>query len=159
APPTHGSGQAGVLSRFRRPRKRGNAPDGCDPKVFAEQIAEYLERAAAERALWTNVVPNGEGAIGEANARAAGAPAVSREASGEVVEALALSQAVADSNVERSGPNGASDLEFIEVSAASDDADEPRVDLASLALTASNSMQPVAVDPALRAPEIEGARA
>src|SRR5262249_41091655 len=41
----------GMLSRLRRPRKSASAPDGCDPKVFAEQIAQYLERAEAERAL------------------------------------------------------------------------------------------------------------
>jgi hypothetical protein len=48
-----GSGRAGgVLSALRRDKpKSAAAPDGCDPAVFAEQCQEYLERAAAERAL------------------------------------------------------------------------------------------------------------
>jgi hypothetical protein len=39
----------GVLSALRREKPRDTAPDGCDPAVFAEQIASYLERAAQER--------------------------------------------------------------------------------------------------------------
>src|SRR5262245_44385065 len=31
------------------------APDGCDPAVFAEQCAEYLERAAKDRAAGDDV--------------------------------------------------------------------------------------------------------
>ncbi|MGE5246244.1 MAG: hypothetical protein ACM3SQ_18615 [Betaproteobacteria bacterium] len=37
-----------VFKRLRGRTKRV-APDGCDPRLFAEQIAEYLERAEAER--------------------------------------------------------------------------------------------------------------
>src|SRR5438094_7684486 len=33
----------GVLARLRRSKPKPAAPDGCDPKVFAEQIAEYLQ--------------------------------------------------------------------------------------------------------------------
>jgi len=41
----------GMLSALRRGKQEQNdAPDGCDPTVFASQCAEYLERAAAERA-------------------------------------------------------------------------------------------------------------
>src|SRR5439155_22680929 len=40
----------GVLSALRRDLSRLAEPDGCDPTVFAEQIASYLERAARERA-------------------------------------------------------------------------------------------------------------
>ena len=39
----------GMLSALRRGRKSAE-PDGCDPDVFAEQIASYLERAVQERA-------------------------------------------------------------------------------------------------------------
>ena len=39
----------GVLSALRRGKPRAAEPDGCDPAVFAEQIASYLERAAEER--------------------------------------------------------------------------------------------------------------
>ena len=42
------SGRRGVLASLKR--KRASAPDGCDPKEFAEQCATYLKRAAAERA-------------------------------------------------------------------------------------------------------------
>jgi CheY-like chemotaxis protein len=41
--------QAGLLARLRKVRANDTAPDGCDPDVFAAQIAEYLERAATER--------------------------------------------------------------------------------------------------------------
>jgi hypothetical protein len=40
----------GVLSSLLRDRANSAAPDGCDPAVFAEQCAAYLERAASERA-------------------------------------------------------------------------------------------------------------
>src|SRR4051794_17143177 len=36
----------GVLSSLRRGKSRAAEPDGCDPAVFAEQVASYLERAA-----------------------------------------------------------------------------------------------------------------
>jgi hypothetical protein len=38
-----------MLSRWRRARATA-APDGCDPSVFADQIATYLAEAVAERA-------------------------------------------------------------------------------------------------------------
>jgi hypothetical protein len=40
----------GVLSAFRRKPANDVPLDGCDPKVFAEEIASYLERASEERA-------------------------------------------------------------------------------------------------------------
>jgi hypothetical protein len=40
----------GVLAALRRDKSRAAEPDGCDPSVFAEQIASYLERAAEEHA-------------------------------------------------------------------------------------------------------------
>src|SRR6266446_9142826 len=39
----------GMLSVLRRGKAKAAEPDGCDPAVFAEQIASYLERAAQER--------------------------------------------------------------------------------------------------------------
>src|SRR5687768_194572 len=39
----------GVLSALRRSRKSAE-PEGCDPTVFADQIASYLQRAVQERA-------------------------------------------------------------------------------------------------------------
>jgi hypothetical protein len=42
--------KAGLLNRLRRNSDMPTTDDGCDPAVFAEQIAEYLERHAAERA-------------------------------------------------------------------------------------------------------------
>src|SRR4051812_14003349 len=41
----------GLLSRWRRGRDESQAPDGCDPAVFADQIKAYLAEAAAERRL------------------------------------------------------------------------------------------------------------
>jgi hypothetical protein len=42
---------AGMLAALRHGKApQDDAPDGCDPTVFASQCAEYLERAAAERA-------------------------------------------------------------------------------------------------------------
>ena len=42
----------GMLSALRRGKpQQDDAPDGCDPTVFAAQCAEYLERAAADRAV------------------------------------------------------------------------------------------------------------
>ena len=46
----------GVLSALRRGKPRAAEPDGCDPAVFAEQVASYLERAAEERPT-TKVAP------------------------------------------------------------------------------------------------------
>jgi len=39
----------GMLSALRRDKSQAAEPDGCDPAVFAEQCATYLERAVAER--------------------------------------------------------------------------------------------------------------
>ena len=39
----------GVLSALRRDKSQASEPDGCDPAVFAEQCATYLERAIAGR--------------------------------------------------------------------------------------------------------------
>jgi hypothetical protein len=39
----------GLLTRMRRPKPAPARPKGCRPEVFAEQIREYLSRAAAER--------------------------------------------------------------------------------------------------------------
>src|SRR5260221_2225233 len=41
--------QEGILSRWRRGRAVTPAPDGCEPEVFADQIAAYLKEAAAEQ--------------------------------------------------------------------------------------------------------------
>jgi hypothetical protein len=40
----------GVLSAFRRKSSNDAPMEGCDPKVFAEEIASYIERANEERA-------------------------------------------------------------------------------------------------------------
>jgi hypothetical protein len=40
----------GVLSAFRRKASNDAPIEGCDPKVFAEEIASYIERATEERA-------------------------------------------------------------------------------------------------------------
>jgi hypothetical protein len=43
------SAAQGVLSRLRWDQPRPSSPDSCDPKLFAEQIMEYLQRVARER--------------------------------------------------------------------------------------------------------------
>jgi hypothetical protein len=47
----------GVFSALRRGKPRAAEPDGCDPAVFAEQIASYLERAAEERPAVETTLP------------------------------------------------------------------------------------------------------
>ncbi len=42
--------KGGLLTRLKKPKKT-TGTEGCDPETFAEQITEYLDRAAAERAL------------------------------------------------------------------------------------------------------------
>ena len=51
----------GVLSRLRG-QSRPAAPDSCDPRLFAEQITEYLERIAKDRAHLP--AANGNGSLG-----------------------------------------------------------------------------------------------
>lgn len=41
---------SGMLAKWRKNRAVSPEPDGCDPAVFGEQIATYLQEAAAERA-------------------------------------------------------------------------------------------------------------
>jgi hypothetical protein len=56
-------GRTGIFALLPERVSSPAAPDGCDPAVFAEQCAAYLERAAAERgpveetAAVNNVVP------------------------------------------------------------------------------------------------------
>ena len=40
----------GMLAKWRKQRAASPEPEGCDPAVFGEQIAAYLQEAAAERA-------------------------------------------------------------------------------------------------------------
>ena len=39
-------GRGGLLSAFRRKKPSGSAPAGCDPDLFADEIREFLKRAA-----------------------------------------------------------------------------------------------------------------
>ncbi len=48
-PETPKSVPQSVLSRLLGDQPRPASPDSCDPKIFAEQITEYLERVAKER--------------------------------------------------------------------------------------------------------------
>jgi hypothetical protein len=68
ARPTSRAG--GMLSSLRRGKPRAAEPDGCDPAVFADQIASYLEAAAQERpsagnhvAVIENVAPAAQTAV------------------------------------------------------------------------------------------------
>ncbi len=51
AAPGARSRDSGVLAKWRRGRTRSAQPEGCDPAVFAEQIAAYLTETLAEREL------------------------------------------------------------------------------------------------------------
>src|SRR5438876_627869 len=65
APRPRPAAARGLLGGWRRDR---DAPllEGCDPAVFAEQCAEYLNRAAAERAaLLPPVEEDGEPPVAE----------------------------------------------------------------------------------------------
>lgn len=57
APQSSMSLPQGVLSRLRGQQARPAAPDSCDPKLFAEQITEYLQRVAKDRSH----LPSGNG--------------------------------------------------------------------------------------------------
>ncbi len=59
--PQQRSSALGMLSRLRRD-SRPASPDSCDPKLFAEQISEYLERVAKERGPIAGT--NGRGSFG-----------------------------------------------------------------------------------------------
>src|SRR5688572_6664198 len=49
--PSGSSGGGGMLSRLRGKKKTTAAtPEGCDPNVFADEIAAYLKRAADDLA-------------------------------------------------------------------------------------------------------------
>src|SRR5205809_1789428 len=48
--PRAAAGRGGLFSLLGDRVSSPAAPDGCDPAVFAEQCAAYLERAATERA-------------------------------------------------------------------------------------------------------------
>lgn len=41
---------SGLFGRLRRGHEEAATPDGCEPAVFGREIAEYLERSAADRA-------------------------------------------------------------------------------------------------------------
>src|SRR5688500_8073307 len=43
------SKKRGMLAQFRRSRTAAARPDGCDPSVFGDQIAAYMEEAALAR--------------------------------------------------------------------------------------------------------------
>lgn len=47
--------ERGMLSALRRDRSRGTANEGCEPTVFVNQVAAYLQRAAQERQARTMV--------------------------------------------------------------------------------------------------------
>jgi hypothetical protein len=75
----------GMLSALRREKPQASEVDGCDPAVFAEQCATYLERAIAERKELaatddtrgveeTTPPAQTAGAVGDSSGTAAGTP-------------------------------------------------------------------------------------
>jgi hypothetical protein len=76
-----------MLSALRREKPQASEVDGCDPAVFAEQCATYLERAIAERKELaatddtrgveeTTPPAQTAGAVGDSSGTAAGTPEV-----------------------------------------------------------------------------------
>lgn len=63
----------GVLSAFRRKNTDDAPMEGCDPKVFAEEIASYIERASEERAAAQYYEDDQDGAQAGPSAAAAAA--------------------------------------------------------------------------------------
>lgn len=88
-PSGRGKESAGLLTRLRRAAPRESGSRGCDPAIFAEQVSEYLERAAAERAV----------ALEDAAHAAAATPAPEPEGFEAVVEELAATFADLDEPV------------------------------------------------------------
>lgn len=60
--PRQKSAAQGVLAKLRWDHPRPSSPDSCDPRVFAEQITEYLERVGRERGPVAGT--NGKGSHG-----------------------------------------------------------------------------------------------
>ena len=78
--PQQKSAAQGVLSRLRWDQPRPSSPDSCDPKVFAEQITEYLERVAKERGPVAGTNGKGShGSNGTSTAAETAAPATPAE--------------------------------------------------------------------------------
>jgi hypothetical protein len=68
---------SGVLSALRRDKSAASEVDGCDPAVFAEQCATYLERAVAERRELSRTMARDEAAgVEETIAPAEASPVV-----------------------------------------------------------------------------------
>jgi hypothetical protein len=147
----------GMLSALRRGKSSVVQPDGCDPGVFAEQIASYLEHAALERASsgadiaaddaasWTEAAPLPDVEVAEAVEASAEAAAVAEfvDASGEIVEDLRAIEAAED--VE---PIGAAPVEIAEppMAAAADESVAIALEQAVWALFAEEA--PAAEPPA-----------
>src|SRR4051812_22428299 len=71
--------RAGLLSRWRRGRDASQAPDGCDPAVFADQVTAYLAEAAAARALMQEEDAYDEAALDAGGAIADASPFAVRD--------------------------------------------------------------------------------
>jgi hypothetical protein len=77
----------GMLAALRRDKSRAAEPDGCDPSVFAEQIASYLERAAEEHAAEAELADHEPQPVAaQPETIAADAPAVVAAAAPDLVD-------------------------------------------------------------------------
>jgi hypothetical protein len=85
--------------------KADAAPDGCEPAVFAEQIAEYLARGAEERAVAEReaAIARADAAVADGDARAVAAPAAD-VVSAEIVREFEEPEAPAERLVDESTP-------------------------------------------------------
>jgi CheY-like chemotaxis protein len=55
--PVESRGPRGLLSAFRRKKEPQEAPSGCDPDLFAEEIRVFLQRAADKKRERSNAAP------------------------------------------------------------------------------------------------------
>lgn len=72
-PQTKAHVAGGVLSRLLRDQPRQVSPDTCDPKIFADQITEYLRRVSKDRGLDPGANGNGSSGSGVRKAKGSGA--------------------------------------------------------------------------------------
>jgi hypothetical protein len=109
--------QEGLLSRWRRGRA-APAPDGCEPDVFADQIAAYLKEAAEERAEFE---PDMEAIVETAGVMARAEP--------DAVEAIEILEVIEPEVVEPEVVEEPQPQMFVSEEVLLDDLSEPLLDL------------------------------
>jgi hypothetical protein len=168
ASPGRRQGGGGMLGRLRRGSKHVGTLEGCDPKLFAEQIAAYLERSAAERAAIHGADeheddsrPAAGMSLTEAAGTRAKAAGFSTPAAKGVVEHENAPASAAEPPVARAGvePTGQSPLEPVieqvfqaAIDGLADAAVEPAIDDAIEPTLQEDLSRPIEIEPLLASP-------